>query len=490
MIDYRAKLTTHRAFYPIEDLDASVESDRGRIVSSPAFRRLQKRTQVFPLELNAAVRSRLTHSLEVQQTSRFIAKSVLAQLKASGNLEVLGLAGLENAFVSTAEMASLLHDIGNPPFGHFAETAIGNWMRQNAGAILAKRVPNPSAKGEALKAMLLRDLADFDGNAQAIRVVQKLQRLNLSYTQTAAIIKYSRGAFEPKPDAGEPLAYIRKKPGYYYSEKVFVEAVWQVLGVVPGRRFPITYIMEAADDIAYLTADLEDAVDKKLLGLDDIYRLILEEVERLNAKNRTSETYLADLVEKFYQKVQNDDKPYRFNLFLTLLRARLITDLVGHVSRVYLQNHEAIFEGTFNHSLLEFSCESRYLLAVEALRNLSIRHIYCHRDVETLELKGHAVLTGLLSRYRPVLEISGSDVAKLLDEGRIADVLAQKLFRRLPRKQVLAYAGSVDAIDAVCGEDERMLLEWYYRARLLLDYISGMTDDFALGEYQTLSAII
>ena len=113
MNDYRTKLTTHREFYPSSDLDWSVESDRGRIISAPAFRRLQKRTQVFALELNAAVRSRLTHSLEVSQTARFIAKTILKKLNDENLKE------LENAFISTCEMASLLHDIGNPPFGHF-----------------------------------------------------------------------------------------------------------------------------------------------------------------------------------------------------------------------------------------------------------------------------------------------------------------------------------------------------------------------------------
>ena len=130
MTDYRKKLTTARELYPIEDINISVESDRGRVFSSPAFRRLQKRTQVFPLELNAAVRSRLTHSLEVQQTARYIAKSILAKL------EEKSLEGLDNAFVSTAEMASLLHDIGNPPFGHFAELAINEWMKNEGSECL------------------------------------------------------------------------------------------------------------------------------------------------------------------------------------------------------------------------------------------------------------------------------------------------------------------------------------------------------------------
>jgi len=130
MIDYRQKLTTLREFYPMDSIEASIESDRGRILSSAAFRRLQKRTQVFALELNASIRTRLTHSLEVAQTARFIAKTILSKLKEEG-LETYGLEELENAFISTAEMTSLLHDIGNPPFGHFAEQTINKWFKNH-----------------------------------------------------------------------------------------------------------------------------------------------------------------------------------------------------------------------------------------------------------------------------------------------------------------------------------------------------------------------
>ncbi|MGK0256170.1 MAG: dGTPase, partial [Arcobacteraceae bacterium] len=235
MNDYTTKLTTHREFYPSSDLDWSVESDRGRIISAPAFRRLQKRTQVFALELNAAVRSRLTHSLEVSQTARFIARTILKKL------DYENLNKMSNAFISTCEMASLLHDIGNPPFGHFGETAINEWMEKSSETILMNLYGD-----ENLKKKLKKDLCSYDGNAQAIRIVHKLQRLNLSYTQTASIIKYTRGAFEEKSD-DENFSYLKKKPGYYFSEKEFIDTIGDTLDIKSGHRFPLTYIMEAAD---------------------------------------------------------------------------------------------------------------------------------------------------------------------------------------------------------------------------------------------------
>ena len=131
MINYKEKLTLHREFYPSKDIETSIESDRGRILSSSAFRRLQKRTQVFALELNASIRTRLTHSIEVAQNARYISKTILSLLKQQNKLEEYNLIELENAFISTAEMSSILHDIGNPPFGHFAEETINKWLKTN-----------------------------------------------------------------------------------------------------------------------------------------------------------------------------------------------------------------------------------------------------------------------------------------------------------------------------------------------------------------------
>ncbi|MGB3751500.1 MAG: dNTP triphosphohydrolase, partial [Arcobacteraceae bacterium] len=342
MNDYTKKPTIHREFYPISDLDWSVESDRGRIISAPSFRRLQKRTQVFALELNAAVRSRLTHSLEVSQTARFIARTVLKKLDDEN------LKQMENAFISTVEMASLLHDIGNPPFGHFGETAINEWMQKCSSDNLMNLYGS-----EIIKEKLQKDLCSYDGNAQAVRIVHKLQRLNLSYTQTASILKYTRGAFQDKSE-NENFSYLEKKPGYYFSEKKFVETISDTLDIKPGHRFPLTYIMEAADDISYLSADIEDAVDKGILTLDRIYELIKTESYKVNQKYGTNETMLLDLVETNYFKAkEKEDKPYQFNMFLTLTRAQLIYRLVEYVSDLYIQHHDAIFEGSFNNALLE-----------------------------------------------------------------------------------------------------------------------------------------
>ncbi|MDN5377517.1 MAG: dGTPase [Sulfurospirillum sp.] len=478
MIDYRQKLTTLREFYPMDSIEASIESDRGRILSSAAFRRLQKRTQVFALELNASIRTRLTHSLEVAQTARFIAKTILSKLKEEG-LETYGLEELENAFISTAEMTSLLHDIGNPPFGHFAEQTINKWFK-NHTSVAFEQFSCTKESTKELKEMLKLDLCNYDGNAQAIRMVTKLQRLNLSYTQILSVLKYTRGAYEAKNQEGS-LNYLMKKPGFYFSEKETISKIQEALHVKSGHRFPLTYIMEAADDISYLTADLEDAVKKGILSLDEVYNLIKQECEK------EGESYLLEVIEKRYQQAKKDEEPYQFNMFFTLVRAKLLTSLVYHVSEIYIQNHEAIFEGSFNSALLEYDKNSKYYKAIKILQNISAKHIYQNKNVQTLELQGYAIINALLDIYKPLLELTCKDFEALLHDEKIECFITMRLIKRISSKQIVAYKNDIKNCSK--EEDSYPLLELYYRARLVIDYISGMTDDFALHEYHTLKAL-
>ncbi len=479
MIDYSKKFTLDREFYPSKKIDISIESDRGRILSAPAFRRLQKRTQVFALELNASIRTRLTHSLEVGQTARFMAKSIFSRLKKDG-LEKYKLEELENAFVSTAEMTSLLHDIGNPPFGHFAEQTINKWMRDNALPLL-ENFETSSQEMKELKAMLAKDICNYDGNAQAIRVITKLQRLNLSYTQILSVLKYTRGAFEDRV-RGSALDYLRKKPGFYYSEKEFIQKIQKALDVKTGHRFPITYIMEAADDISYLTADLEDSVEKGILSLDEVYNMIKRECEKEN------ENYLLEIIDDKYKKAKKNEAPYQFSMFFTLFRAQLVTSLVYHVVDIYIDNHEAIFNGEFNSALLEYDKKSKHYRAIDILQNISVKYIYQNKNVQELELQGYSIVNGLLNIYKPLIELSADDFGALLQDKKIDCFISMRLVKRMSSKQIVAYQNDVETLDKE-DKERYKILEWYCRVRLLTDYISGMTDDFALKEYQILSAM-
>ncbi|HBY1809317.1 TPA: dNTP triphosphohydrolase, partial [Klebsiella pneumoniae] len=208
-IDFRNKINWRRRFRspPRVETERDIlrifESDRGRIVNSPAIRRLQQKTQVFPLERNAAVRTRLTHSLEVQQVGRYIAKEVLSRLKELRLLEEYGLEELTGPFESVVEMACLMHDIGNPPFGHFGEAAINDWFRQRLAPgdalgqpltddrceVQALRLHDGETSLNALRRKVRQDLCSFEGNAQGIRLVHTLMRMNLTWAQVGCILK-------------------------------------------------------------------------------------------------------------------------------------------------------------------------------------------------------------------------------------------------------------------------------------------------------------
>lgn len=212
-----------------------------------------------------------------------------------------------------------------------------------------------------------------------------------------------------------------------------------------------------------------------------VYDLIRKACEEEN------EHYLLDLIQDKYEKAKRNDAPYQFNMFFTLTRAQLVRELVAHVVEIYITNHEAIYNGSFNAALLEYDKESPYYKAVNILKKISTKHIYQNKEVQTLELQGYTIVNGLLNIYKPLLELSSDDFGKLLEGKKIACFVAMRLIRRISSKQMVAYQADVNSLNT---EDPEIfaLMELYYRIRLITDYISGMTDDFALNEYQTLMA--
>lgn len=289
-IDFRNKINWHRRYRSPQGVKTEheilriFESDRGRIINSPAIRRLQQKTQVFPLERNAAVRTRLTHSMEVQQVGRYIAKEILSRLKEQNRLEEYGLDALTGPFESIVEMACLMHDIGNPPFGHFGEAAINDWFRQRLHpedaesqplthdrcVVSSLRLQEGEENLNDIRRKVRQDICHFEGNAQGIRLVHTLMRMNLTWAQVGGILKYTRPAWwrGPVPDSHR---YLMKKPGYYLSEEKYIARLRKELQLAPYSRFPLTWIMEAADDISYCVADLEDAVEKRIFSVEQLY---------------------------------------------------------------------------------------------------------------------------------------------------------------------------------------------------------------------------
>ncbi|WP_257265418.1 dGTPase [Endozoicomonas sp. ONNA2] len=484
-LDYLKKLTCDRPETCAQprDLITETESNRGRIIQSAALRRLQQKTQVYPLETNAAVRSRLTHSLEVQQTGRYLAKTILDQLKQKGELAKLGLEGIETAFTNLVEMSCLLHDVGNPPFGHFGEAALSRWIQDHGKACHHKAMTRQSAingqtgHSELFYQVLLPDLAVFEGNAQGLRIIHSLQALNLTWSQLAATIKYTRPPYQNKTTG---FAYRQKKPGFYYSEQHLIRDMWKHLEIEENCRFPLVYIMEAADDISYCIADLEDGVDKGILSFRSL-SFWLKEVwqEFTGEKSR----YLPEIIKTAENAAK--DNPQNF---IRHLRSQLVRDLVGYAANRYLHKHTDVFHGKLDEPLIDGGSDQH--LALRTLKTVAIRHVFSSQEKETPELRGYAALMGLLDIYRPILELPGAAFSNLdnLDDGE--HFIEHRLNHRLSRKYKAAYFRAVQQIRREnYSPAEQNDLEWYFRTRLILDYVGGMTDHFVLTEYQSLSAI-
>ncbi|MCV2533071.1 dGTPase [Enterobacter wuhouensis] len=500
-IDFRTKINWHRRFRSPQgeksehEILRIFESDRGRIINSPAIRRLQQKTQVFPLERNAAVRTRLTHSMEVQQVGRYIAKEILSRLKEQRLLETYGLDELTGPFESIVEMACLMHDIGNPPFGHFGEAAINDWFKQRLFPTDATSQPLSDDRctvrdlrlreGEEglneLRRKVRQDLCHFEGNAQGIRLVHSLMRMNLTWAQVGCILKYTRPAWW----MGETPAshsYLMKKPGYYLSEEAYIERLRKELSLAPHGRFPLTWIMEAADDISYCVADLEDAVEKRIFSVEELYQHLYDAWGK-----HEKGSLFAQVVENAWEKSRSNSLSRSTeDQFFMYLRVNTLNKLVPYAASRFIDNLPMVFSGEFNHALLED--DSSFSQLLELYKHVAMRHVFSHPDVEQLELQGYRVISGLLEIYSPLLQLSVEEFSDLVANERVRRLpIESRLFQKLSTRHRLAYVEAVGKLDRHAAQWP--VMEYYYRCRLIQDYISGMTDLYAWDEYRKLMAV-
>ncbi|MEI9483431.1 dGTPase [Enterobacter cancerogenus] len=500
-IDFRTKINWHRRFRSPQgeksehEILRIFESDRGRIINSPAIRRLQQKTQVFPLERNAAVRTRLTHSMEVQQVGRYIAKEILSRLKEQRLLETYHLDELTGPFESIVEMACLMHDIGNPPFGHFGEAAINDWFKQRLFPTDASSQPLSDDRcvvrdlrlreGEEglndLRRKVRQDLCHFEGNAQGIRLVHTLMRMNLTWAQVGCILKYTRPAWW----MGETPAthsYLMKKPGYYLSEEEYIERLRNALSLTPNGRFPLTWIMEAADDISYCVADLEDAVEKRIFSVEELYQHLYDAWGK-----HEKGSLFAQVVENAWEKSRaNTLSRSTEDQFFMYLRVNTLNKLVPYAASRFIDNLPMVYSGEFNHALLED--DSSYSQLLELYKNVAVRHVFSHPDVEQLELQGYRVISGLLDIYQPLLQLSVDEFSELVENERVRRIpIESRLYQKLSTRHRLAYVEAISKLDRNAAQWP--VMEYYYRCRLIQDYISGMTDLYAWDEYRKLMAV-
>lgn len=423
-----------------------VESDRARVLYSSAFRRLQRKTQVFPLEENAAIRTRLTHSLEVAHVGRYLASRVLDRLDITGQRQAFGLKGeTGHAFSVMVEVACLLHDIGNPPFGHFGEVAISEWFREQ------------DSKG------LFSELGNFDGNPQGFRIITRLggkpakNGMNLLVSQLASTLKYQSALTEKK---------AFKKYGAFASERSELLKIRSTLRLGPEQRFCLAYLMEAADDISYCLSDIEDGIEKGVIEFDSF-------VTKLEAELRGPG---GAVLEKGLAATRTDESDVEK---VVAFRAAVIRHLVAAAADRYVSGHADVLDGRCMELISESTAEGEFL---EAVKGLVRRQVYDCDAIVRLELGGLSVIKGLLEIFGKVLLCKRSDFVKLVNRERVKGCDKERRITSLfGRSQKAVYIAETKT----CTDD----IEMRARAQLIVDYISGMTDPFAQEMFRRLRGI-
>jgi len=418
------------------------ERDQDRIIFSTAFRRLNDKTQVFPVPESYFVHNRMTHSLETSAVGRslgsIVGERVLERRSGDG---VAGLWGSEESRLlgDLVRAACLAHDIGNPPFGHSGEDAMSAFFRGRPELL------------EGLSPIQAEEFRRFEGNAQGLRVISRISPdLRLTANTIAAFTKYPRSALvEGWLEAGNEARRDMKKYGAFSSEAATLEGLLSRFGsrrlADPGfamSRFPFAWLVEAADDICYLIIDLEDAVRLRIVRLAEVEDL-LETIVRADPEG------LPDL-----GRARVGDESQR----MAFWRAKAINSLVFQCAEAFGAHVDELGRGSWGGSLVS---EIPGAGALDAVRELSASRIYKDRPVLEIEAAGFEVLGGLLDIFTAVaLEPSAS-----------RGVRAATILEILPAIAPREGDGRYDAL------------------RRVTDYAAGMTDSYALSLYRKLKGV-
>jgi dGTPase len=411
------------------------QRDFDRVVFSSAFRRLQDKTQVFPLAQNDYVRTRLTHSLEVASVGRSL--GVLAGdhvLRAHPRLAAGGHDAAD--FGAIVAAACLAHDIGNPPFGHAGEAAIQSWFHASAlGASTLARLAPPERA----------DFARFEGNAQTFRILARLGMpdnaggMQLTCATLAAVAKYPRAAQLP---GAAPAGISGKKHNFFHADRARFEAVAQAAGLIRRRpdaacwcRHPLAFLVEAADDISYCVIDVEDAFragEMRYAEIEPLYRGVVEDAAAWVKAGA----------------IASEEKRVEY------LRARTIDALVTEAAAAFAAREQAMLTGEFDQELIAVIPHAQ---ALEAFRALARERVYHSAVVLNLQSPGAAILGELLDAFVGAVEAA----ARGAPAPRSREIL------ELLPGQFLA-AGGAPAADL------------YARVLAITDFVSGMTDSYAV----------
>lgn len=419
------------------------QKDFDRIVFSPAFRRLQDKTQVFPLPESDFVHTRLTHSLEVSVVGRSLGNLAGEQI-------VKRHSELKNDYTQfhfgeIVAAACLAHDIGNPPFGHSGEDAISEYFRSGNGKKFENIITDKKK---------WTDLTKFEGNAQGFRIITKLQNpkvnggLRLTHASLAALTKYPKESLTNSDKDKFAQKKIYKKFGFFQSEKEVFQNIAKHTGLIKFNasenfwcRHPLSFLVEAADDICYRIMDLEDGFSLGLISFTETEEL-LQNLIRVNI--------LPDYNER--------DKSDRIGY----LRAKSINELIKELAEVFLDNEEEILKARLEKELISLIPGAKGL---EEIENLSIEKIYRHRSVVEREAAGYEVLSGLLDSFISAFNewLDGNVSPK---NRTIVNLLPKRILNSSNKET-----------------------EIYERMLMIIDFVSGMTDSFAISLFRKIKGI-
>lgn len=460
-MDWSRLLTCRRAG-PSDHLDGDrteFEQDLSRVVFSTPVRRLQDKTHVFPLEQHDSVRTRLTHSLEVSSVARDLAQAAVRRM---GNRIPQACAP---AISTIAATCALLHDVGNPPFGHAGERAIQDWFFNKlaedprfTGALVER------TSGGLTYLPAAQDFIQFDGNAQMVRLAGRLQvlsdqnGLNLTFATLSAACKYVVSASDTRAEQHE-----RSKPGFFETERGLIEQVQQDTGTGVARN-PITYLVEAADDIVNVCIDLEDGVRKRVFRWPEM----IEELERSGAGGEARA--LMNAAETYVRKsglagFSTED------VYAQAFRSRLMAKLIPSVLNEFQNSYEPIMEGDYGWELVR---QSEAATLYNACKEVIKRRIFCSAEVLRLEIMGRKVIHDLLDLYwegvSPTVRDEKGFGTKLyaIISDNYRHAFEQDLTRSYPKLPAAAQ-------------------QHYLRLRLVCDQVAGMTDAHAVRQHRSLT---
>jgi dGTPase len=441
--------STRRSTTDPSNIRTSFLRDYDRIIFSSAFRRLQNKTQVFPMPGPVFVHNRLTHSLEVASVGRSLGKSVgdaIADKHPNNDEQFREFYKYELPSVIAA--GCLAHDIGNPPFGHSGEDAIRNFFRGLEG--------DQKKRFETLTENQQRDFLFFEGNANAFRTLThnfnepSQGGFRLTYATLASIVKYPSDSL----NGFNKQQLATKKSGFFNSEIDTWKAIAAELGIPqpdPAKnvfaRHPFVYLVEAADDICYRIIDFEDAHRLNVISIDTIARLFLSFFDHETGYDAR------DRVERTFHEINDDNQKVQF------LRAKLINLLIFRVRDIFMDKEADLLAGTLSKSLID-CLPDRELALMKEIDAFSIQHLYNHRSVVEIEIAGYNVIGGMLKEF----------FGAILDP---RNVKSEKLLQLISGQFVIARA------------PERL----YNDIQSVVDFIAGMTDLYAVDLYRKITGM-